>query len=70
MRITIEVVRLGGGYRKAIIGQSYSSLFESWCVDSVFGATDEELVERLKIRLPALKKVAAATIVSGRPLRV
>lgn len=66
MRITIEVVKLGGGYKKAIIGHSMNSLGE-WCADSVFGKDEEELLARLKIRLPALKKTSSGQLdLSGR----
>ena len=55
MRLTIFVVKLGNGYRKAIFGQTRDGSTGEWNVDSVFGASDEELLERLKTRLPAYR---------------
>lgn len=62
MKITIEVVELGGCYKKAIIGHTLNVVTGEWCVDSVFGKDEEELLARLKIRLPALKKLSASTL--------
>lgn len=56
MKIKITVVKMGGGFRKAIFGQSMDLETGEQRPDAVYGADDEELVARLKIRIPTLKE--------------
>jgi len=55
MKVKIEVSRMGGGYLKATFGQTWSVLLGHHCPDAVIGRDEEELVERLRTRLPALR---------------
>jgi hypothetical protein len=56
MKIKVQLVRLGGGYLKAIIGQSRDLETGGWSVDSVFGQDEEELLNRLNTRLPGIRQ--------------
>lgn len=51
MKVKIEMKRMGGGYLKAIYGQTRNNEAKTWEISSVFGATEEELLNRLKSRL-------------------
>ena len=55
MKLNIHIKKIGCGYRKAIFGQTWNEVRECWDVDSVFGADEEELLARLKTRLPGFK---------------
>jgi hypothetical protein len=66
MILTIELVNMAGGYRRAIIGQTFNKTLGEWCIDSVWGSTEQELVERLKIRFPQLRHATLNAIVSSR----
>ena len=55
MKINVTVVQMGGGYMRAIFGQSRSLATGDWTVDSVFGSSEQELLDRLKTRFPGIK---------------
>jgi muconolactone delta-isomerase len=55
MRISIQIKNMGNGYRKAIFGQTRDRETGEYHVDSVFGIDDEQLLLRLRARLPELK---------------
>lgn len=55
MKITMTVVRLGSCYRKVIIGQTQSPFDGRFYPDAIYGATDEEIIERLRSRLPGFR---------------
>jgi hypothetical protein len=55
MRISITIVEMGGGYLRAVFGQSRNLVTGEWCPDSVFGANEQELLDRLKTRFPGIK---------------
>lgn len=56
MRLKITIVRMGGGYIKAIIGQGRDVLTGEPTVTSIFGHDEEELLNRLKTKLPGIKQ--------------
>ena len=55
MKITLTIVDMGGCYRKAIIGHTSSPFDGRIHPDAIYGATEEELVERIKTRLPGYR---------------
>lgn len=55
MKIKITITRMGGGYLRAVLGQTWNEALGKHCPHSVFGATEEELLERLKMRIPELR---------------
>ena len=65
MKLNVTVVRMGGGYLKAVFGQSRETLTGDWVPDSVFGQDEEELLERLKTRLPAFRNSLKAVVLRG-----
>lgn len=57
--MTIEVVKMGGGYKKAVIGHTVNPSDGRWYPDTVFGKDEAELLERIMNRRKELKKNAA-----------
>jgi hypothetical protein len=55
MNIKVTIADMGGGYRKAVIGSTISQFDGRQYPDAIYGATDEELIDRLKTRLPGLR---------------
>lgn len=55
MKIRLTVVRMGGGYKKIIFGQSRDLETGELFPDAIIGKDDEELIARLRTRLPAYK---------------
>lgn len=55
MNIKLTIVQMGGGYKKAIIRNTVSPFDGESYPDAVYGGTDEELIERLRTRLPGLR---------------
>lgn len=51
MKVTITICKMGGGFKRAIIGQKYNPNDGTFHIESVFGATNEELLARIKIRV-------------------
>lgn len=64
--LSLRVVKMGGGFLKAIFGQTRNGFTGGWDVDSVFGSDEAELAERLRIRLPEFKAVIRREYESGR----
>lgn len=55
MKLKLTVVQMGGGYRKVVFGQTRDRETGEFHPDAVIGADDEELLQRLKTRLPAYR---------------
>lgn len=55
MKLRITVIRMGGGYLKAIFGFTRNRETGENFPDAVIGCDEEELLERLKTRLPEFK---------------
>lgn len=51
----VTVVELGGGYKKAILGQLMDSRGR-WHDECVFGADDSELMARVRDQLPCFER--------------
>lgn len=62
MKIRLTVVKMGSGYRKVIFGQTRDRETGEAFPDAVIGADDEELLARLKTRLPAYRNQLRRTL--------